>query len=57
MRVGKDMRIKQIPDRRYTDTWSNGRGSIEFFTRSDGSRLRYFVAGTGPMRSRICARR
>jgi pimeloyl-ACP methyl ester carboxylesterase len=42
------MRIKQIPDRRYTDTWSNGRGSIEFFTRSDGSRLRYFVAGTGP---------
>jgi hypothetical protein len=51
------MQIKQIPDRRYTDTWSNGRGSIEFFTRSDGSRLRYFVAGTGPMRSRICARR
>jgi pimeloyl-ACP methyl ester carboxylesterase len=32
----------------YTETWSDGRGTVEFFTRSDGSRLRYFTAGTGP---------
>jgi pimeloyl-ACP methyl ester carboxylesterase len=27
--------------------WSEGRGEVRFFTRSDGSRLRYFTAGTG----------
>jgi len=32
----------------YTDTWSDGRGTVEFFTRSDGSKLRYFTAGSGP---------
>jgi pimeloyl-ACP methyl ester carboxylesterase len=33
---------------KYTDTWTDGHGSIEYFTRSDGSRLRYFTAGSGP---------
>jgi pimeloyl-ACP methyl ester carboxylesterase len=32
----------------YTETWTGGRGAVEYFTRSDGSRLRYFTAGTGP---------
>lgn len=32
----------------YTDTWTGGHGTVEYFTRSDGSRLRYFTAGTGP---------
>ncbi len=32
----------------YTDTWTDGHGSVEYFTRSDGSRLRYFSAGSGP---------
>jgi pimeloyl-ACP methyl ester carboxylesterase len=32
----------------YTDGWTAGHGSIEYFTRSDGSRLRYFTAGSGP---------
>jgi pimeloyl-ACP methyl ester carboxylesterase len=32
----------------YTGTWTDGRGTIEYFTRSDGSRLRYFTAGSGP---------
>ena len=32
----------------YTDTWTDGHGSIQYFTRSDGSRLRYFTAGSGP---------
>jgi len=32
----------------YTDTWSDGRGTVEFFTRTDGSKLRYFTAGSGP---------
>jgi pimeloyl-ACP methyl ester carboxylesterase len=32
----------------YTETWTEGHGTIEYFTRSDGSRLRYFTAGTGP---------
>jgi pimeloyl-ACP methyl ester carboxylesterase len=31
----------------YTSTWSTGCGEVNFFTRSDGSRLRYFTAGTG----------
>jgi pimeloyl-ACP methyl ester carboxylesterase len=29
--------------------WSAGRGKVEFFQRSDGSRLRYFTAGDGPL--------
>jgi pimeloyl-ACP methyl ester carboxylesterase len=32
----------------YTEAWSNGHGRVEYFTRSDGSRLRYYTAGTGP---------
>jgi pimeloyl-ACP methyl ester carboxylesterase len=32
----------------YTDTWTDGHGSVEYFTRSDGSRVRYFTAGSGP---------
>ena len=31
-----------------TDTWTDGHGSIQCFTRYDGSRLRYFTAGSGP---------
>jgi pimeloyl-ACP methyl ester carboxylesterase len=32
----------------YTDTWADGHGAVQYFTRSDGSRLRYFTAGSGP---------
>jgi pimeloyl-ACP methyl ester carboxylesterase len=32
----------------YTDSWAGGHGTVEYFTRSDGSRLRYFTAGSGP---------
>ena len=32
----------------YTETWTYGHGSIQYFTRSDGSRLRYLTAGSGP---------
>lgn len=32
----------------YTDTWTDDHGTIQYFTRSDGSRLRYFTAGSGP---------
>ncbi|HEX4586700.1 MAG TPA: alpha/beta hydrolase [Mycobacterium sp.] len=32
----------------YTDTWTDGHGTIAYFTRADGSRLRYFTAGSGP---------
>jgi pimeloyl-ACP methyl ester carboxylesterase len=32
----------------YTDTWTDGHGTVEYFTRSDGSRMRYFTAGSGP---------
>lgn len=32
----------------YTDTWTDGHGTVKYFTRSDGSRLRYFTAGSGP---------
>jgi pimeloyl-ACP methyl ester carboxylesterase len=42
------MLSKDVPDAMYTTTWSGGRGEIKFFTRPDGSRLRYFSAGTGP---------
>jgi pimeloyl-ACP methyl ester carboxylesterase len=33
----------------YTDTWTDGHGTVHYFTRSDGSRLRYFTAGSGPV--------
>jgi len=42
------MQSKGIPEQGYTATWSEGRGEVEFFVRSDGSRLRYFKSGTGP---------
>ena len=42
------MRHKDFPDTTYTTTWSKGRGEVRFFTRPDGSRLRYYTAGTGP---------
>ena len=32
----------------YTDTWTDDHGTVQYFTRSDGSRLRYFTAGSGP---------
>jgi pimeloyl-ACP methyl ester carboxylesterase len=32
----------------YTDTWTDGHGTVQYFTRSDGSRMRYFTAGSGP---------
>ena len=28
--------------------WTDGHGTVQYFTRSDGSRLRYFTAGSGP---------
>jgi pimeloyl-ACP methyl ester carboxylesterase len=42
------MEHNDLPDTRYTTTWSHGRGEVRFFTRLDGSRLRYYTAGTGP---------
>jgi pimeloyl-ACP methyl ester carboxylesterase len=42
------MATSEVPDQSYTMAWSDGRGEVKFFERSDGSRLRYFTAGTGP---------
>ncbi len=42
------MQPNEVPDQRYTMTWSGGRGEVKFLRRSDGSRLRYFTTGTGP---------
>ena len=42
------MQYNGSPDTNYTTTWSNGHGDVRFFTRADGSRLRYYTAGTGP---------
>jgi pimeloyl-ACP methyl ester carboxylesterase len=42
------MQRNDFPDTTYTRTWSNGRGEVRFFTRPDGSRLRFYTAGTGP---------
>jgi pimeloyl-ACP methyl ester carboxylesterase len=42
------MPANEIPEHSYVQTWSDGRGEVRFFTRFDGSRLRYFTAGTGP---------
>jgi pimeloyl-ACP methyl ester carboxylesterase len=33
----------------YTDNWTDGHGSVQYFTRSDDSRLRYLTAGSGPV--------
>jgi pimeloyl-ACP methyl ester carboxylesterase len=32
----------------FTDTWTDGNGTVDFFTRPDGSRLRYLTTGRGP---------
>jgi pimeloyl-ACP methyl ester carboxylesterase len=42
------MQHNDLPDTSYTKSWSNGRGDVRIFTRPDGSRLRYYTAGTGP---------
>ena len=42
------MQHNDFPDTTYTTTWSKGRGEVRVFTRRDGSRLRYYTAGTGP---------
>jgi pimeloyl-ACP methyl ester carboxylesterase len=42
------LRPNEIPDQRYALAWSGGRGEVRFLPRPDGSRLRYFTAGTGP---------
>jgi pimeloyl-ACP methyl ester carboxylesterase len=42
------MERNEFPDATHTRTWSNGRGEVRFFTRADGSRLRYYTVGTGP---------
>src|ERR671913_1059934 len=44
----REMQHNDVPDSTYTTTWSKGRGDVRFFTRRDGSRLRYYTAGTGP---------
>jgi pimeloyl-ACP methyl ester carboxylesterase len=41
------MHSNGIPDQHYTMTWTGGRGEVKFLQRSNGSRLRYFTAGTG----------
>jgi pimeloyl-ACP methyl ester carboxylesterase len=42
------MTPNDVPDQSYTTTWTGGRGEVRFLNRPDGSRLRYFTAGTGP---------
>lgn len=42
------MERNESPDATYARTWSNGRGEVRFFTRADGSRLRYYTVGSGP---------
>ena len=42
------MQQNEIAEQSYTSTWSNGRGEVKYFTRSDRSRLRYLTDGTGP---------
>ena len=42
------MQPDDSPDSTYTNTWTDGRGEVRFFTRSDGSRLRYYTVGSGP---------
>jgi pimeloyl-ACP methyl ester carboxylesterase len=43
----RQMPHNESPDQSYTAHWSDGRGAVSFFTRSDDSRLRYFTVGTG----------
>jgi len=42
------MAPREFPDTTYITTWIKGQGQVQFFTRPDGSRLRYYTAGTGP---------
>jgi pimeloyl-ACP methyl ester carboxylesterase len=42
------MNHHDVQDTAYTTSWSKGRGEVRFFKRADGSRLRYYTAGTGP---------
>jgi pimeloyl-ACP methyl ester carboxylesterase len=42
------MKHDDLPDSAYTRTWSGDRGEVRFFTRADGSRLRYYTVGSGP---------
>jgi pimeloyl-ACP methyl ester carboxylesterase len=42
------MQHNEVPDTSYTNTWSDGRGKVAYFARSDGSRLRYLTVGSGP---------
>ena len=42
------MPLTEIPEESYTATWSDGRGEVGLFRRSDGSYLRYLKVGTGP---------
>ena len=37
-----------VPDVHYTASWSRPQDDIAFFTRADGSRVRYLKAGSGP---------
>jgi pimeloyl-ACP methyl ester carboxylesterase len=48
MKGRKMSQHREFPDTAYTTTWSSGRGQVRFFIRPDGSRLRYYTAGTGP---------
>jgi pimeloyl-ACP methyl ester carboxylesterase len=42
------MQGNDSPEASCTNTWTNGRGEVRFFTRPDGSRLRYYTVGSGP---------
>jgi pimeloyl-ACP methyl ester carboxylesterase len=42
------MHHNELPDTSYTRSWSKNHGDVRFFTRRDGSRLRYYTTGTGP---------
>ncbi len=42
------MHRDDVPDATYLKSWSSGRGEVRFFTRPDGSRLRYYTVGSGP---------
>jgi pimeloyl-ACP methyl ester carboxylesterase len=41
------MKRDESPETTYTKTWSKDRGEVRFFTRPDGSRLRYYTVGAG----------
>jgi pimeloyl-ACP methyl ester carboxylesterase len=38
----------ETPDKRYTATWTHGRGEVTFLTLSNGARVRYLKVGAGP---------